>query len=423
MMLFVQYQVFGEKHNPLTEKLSNWYQQQRSYFNQQLDQQLDRKQSLERSVKQTEEQLNLLTAANSSIKTKLPLLKKLEAYKVEMTNIDSQIQSHKNNLKGVSFTDFSESQDFERWMKSLEGLTTAQKMELEKEVQAAGQLQGTLKDLESQLSAEGLSWDALMQAENWEQLWLETDSEKAQAIQAKLEKLLVLQAKVQNINLNAVMEGAEMEKIAAIADQKFKLPVSTQNIASQYTNGFDLEKSLEAIQAEKAQKLASTAKKYRVKEIEKEDYKEVIIQKKPELKEMMFMEADISLLRSDQMLVNASSVLGMQLSKKFALGLGTSYQNMDGLNTHLEGNWSGRLMTRMNVWKDILAVQVEGLSSLPNLSNETSQWNFSQLIGTRFSMPSESKVPMNFTLMHNLNSEVASPAYAAPWFMKLGIQF
>lgn len=424
-LLFVSQLTVSAKNNTLTEKFNNWFQQQKSQLTNKLDQSEAQKNGLEKSIKGVEEKLSLLKASNSSIQTKLPLLKKLNSYKEELAAIDQKIANQEEKLNNINLSEFTESSDFQLWMKELDGLTTAEKMAVEKEVAQVGEMQQSIKSIEQLLLEKNISWEEMATASNWEDLWMEEGSEDAQKIQASISKVISLKDQVKNIDLNRLMEEVDMKKISSITDNKLNLPIETSKLSNQLENGFDLDETLQNIELEKSKHLKSIANKYKVTEIDHKEYKEVVFKKKPELKDMMFMEADVSLLKSDRTLVNASTIFGMQLSKRFALGLGTSYQNVDGLNQNLQGLWSGRLMTRVNVFKDIVALQFEGLSSIPSLSegSEGDGVNFSQLIGTRFSMPSDSKLPLNMTLLHNLNGKVASPAYSAPWQMKFGISF
>lgn len=425
--MFLGFSAYPSKKNIFTEKFEHWLKQKKSYLNQQLEENLSQKQNLEQSIRKSEEKLALLNASKSFIQTKLPVIKEIQGYKRQLDELNGEINFQKKNINNIDLSDFSESADFKQWINGLEGLTTADIMDLEQEIAQLGAIQTSINSLNETLEAKNLSLDEFLNASNWEDLWMDSNGEEAAKIEEAMATITSMDGVIQNLDIQEILGAEKFNQLNTLVNTTLNLPIKTKRVAIiGKQNGFNLENAMANIEAEKAKSLQRVTKKHNMKEVNHKDYKEVVFSKKPELKDMMFLEADLTILKSNRALVNASSLLGMQMSNRFAVGLGTSYQNMDGLNQNLNGLWSGRLMTRMNVWKDILSVQLEGLSTLPGLSGSIDggqNWGFSQLIGTRIKMPSSSKLPLNMTLLHNLNNKVASPAYSAPWQMQLGLRF
>lgn len=415
---------FSKSGNALTEKFHNWFNQKQRLINQQLEQNQAKKAGLEKTIKGLEEKLDFMNTSNTSIQTKLPLIKELQGYKTQLNTVIGEIDAQQFELNHIDLSTFSKSSSFQECINEFSGLTTLEKMELEQEVVQVGKLQHAVENLTTLLEEQNLSWDELMTAKSWDDLWLESTSDQALDIQNAMAEVMTAKQSIHNIELEGLLENEMLDKVSALTSDKINLPIDTSLLATT-SEGINLKEITAKLAAEKASALHALGKKHKVKEIDHEDYKEVVFEKKQTLKEKMFVETDVNLLQTDQSLVNVSSLVGMQVSKRVAFGLGTSYQNMDGLNQDLSGLWSGRLMTRVNVWKDIVALQVEGLSTLPSLSSDldANQYGFSQLIGTRLNLPMDSKFPLHMTFMHNLNNKVASPAYAAPWQMKLGLLF
>lgn len=418
-ILTIQHSTLANNGNTLTQKLSGWVQQQKNHYSLQLAQHEAQKNQLESHIKRTEEQLNLLNASHSSVETRLPLIKKLKVYEQQLSTIQHKITEQKANLNTIDFNAFTQSGDFQYWINHLNGLTILEKTAITNEIAQVDELQQALHTIENGLADNNLKWEEYLQ-QSFDASKLGTEYS---SIQESTSKILALQSQIKNIELNEVLDIQSFNKLTQLVTQKANSSLATE-ITKTTKTAIDLEKRLDQIKEEATS--FQSKHKYKIQEIDHEDIKEVVFKQKPQLKNILFFETDLAILRSSKTLVNISPLLGMQLSKRFAWGLGTSYQNAEGLNQELAGLWSGRLMTRVAIWKDILSVQLEGLSTIPSLSSfelHQNRWTFSQLIGTRFSMPEGSKIPFNMTLLHNLNSEVVSPAYAAPWQMKLGILF
>lgn len=405
----------------LTDKFKNWVNQQKAEINQQLEQAFYKKAKLQQSVVGMEEELELLNSSNSAIELKMPYIEKINEYKKALIALDSEIDTQKQQLEDINLSEFSESNDFKYWVQDMNGLTTADQLAIKNEIAKVGQLQENIRQLTQVLLANDLTWNDLMSANTWDDVWLSEDD--LVNVQQSIAQITALNNEVDNFDLSTLLNTKDIQKLTTISNHDLNLPLPSINTLG---NQINLSNTIAKIENDKSNLLDEVSNKYKAKQVVGENYTEVIIKDKPSLKDMLFLETDLSLLRANQALVNASSLLGMQFSTKWAVGLGTSYQNINGLNSNLTGLWSGRLMTRMNVWRDILAVQVEGISTLPGLSKGLrggNSWRFAPLVGTRLNMPSEGKLPLSMTLLRNFNPKMTDAMQVTPWQMKLGILF
>ena len=145
--------------------------------------------------------------------------------------------------------------------------------------------------------------------------------------------------------------------------------------------------------------------RYKLKELKEtqEGVKELVIQDKLDIKDRMFWELDLGLAKNDMSLMNISPLLGYQLSERFSLGVGPTWQRI--ANARQDGQqMSGRLMARVGVIKNVFSLQVENVTSLTSSLPEVNIGESAQLFGGRFQLPEVKGKQMNFTLLRNLSN-------------------
>lgn len=172
-------------------------------------------------------------------------------------------------------------------------------------------------------------------------------------------------------------------------------------------------------------KLKSTTSHWKVKEAKEVEkgVKELIIVDKLAIKDRMFWEVDLGISKNNLSVMNISPILGYQLSERFALGVGPTWQRV--AEAGVEGKQiSSRLMARVNVVKDIFSLQVENLTSLSSDLPEVSLGESARLIGGRINLPQIQGRQLNFTLLHNLSQQKSAiPTYMKAWQAKIGLVF
>lgn len=175
--------------------------------------------------------------------------------------------------------------------------------------------------------------------------------------------------------------------------------------------------------SEKKQELHKVS--YKVKEVESStaDVKELVFVERLSLKDRLFWELDLGIAKDQLQLNSISPLLGCQLSERFSLGVGPTWQRVAKAGE--EGQQlSSRLMARVNVYRNLFAVQVENLTALSSNLPEANLGQSAQLIGGRFNLPTIKGKQLNFTLLRNLTkSSELTNNYMGLWQAKMGIAF
>lgn len=189
-----------------------------------------------------------------------------------------------------------------------------------------------------------------------------------------------------------------------------------------------LEKLVQEVNIEQAETLATNKLnkgRYQLKEVKnrEDDVKELLIQDKLDIKNRMFWELDLGLARNNMNMMSISPLLGYQLSERFSLGVGPTWQRI--ANAGEQGKqMNGRLMARVAVVKNIFSLQVENVTNLTSNLPEVSIGESAQLLGGRLNLPEIKGKQLNFTLLRNLSQQkTVVPSYMGAWQAKVGIMF
>ena len=159
------------------------------------------------------------------------------------------------------------------------------------------------------------------------------------------------------------------------------------------------------------------------------DDAELILNEANKLKEQLFIEAGLGLAIRDRVSGHVSSLLGMQLSEKFGIGLGGEFRNYLADGTRIGGLWSGKLMARYHVGKNWY-LRVENYTGLPTVSSleerkTLEKWAWAQMGGIGLSLPFTNGKALSFELLrtiHQNHQEIGNQLYS-PFKAQLNFQF
>ena len=135
------------------------------------------------------------------------------------------------------------------------------------------------------------------------------------------------------------------------------------------------------------------------------------------------MGAGFGLSKQNMQLMSISPLLGYQLSERFALGVGPTWQRVAQVG-ETNQQVGSRVMGRVSVLKDVFDVQVENITNLTEGLPEVNIGESAQLVGGRLSLPEIKGKQLNLTLLHNLSQQKqVVPSYMGIWQARLGLAF
>ena len=349
--------------------------------------------SLESKKKDLESKLLNAKQANLPLTLQSKMAQDIEVCETQLTVLDSKLKNFKEGETSFDYSSFLESPEYQSYIEN-SPMSEVELAAFEEQIQTLDVLKLELESMSNLADKAGIDI-ATLNKNSLEDLNITQQT----AYKDLLAKKELLDSKVASVDVNLLNE------VSSFSDFESLTQVVPANV-----EGFN--------------RVKTKVKKDAI-DLGEEKVDEITFIEKPMLQDQLFFESDLTWLSSDKNIVNVSPLLGYRVSKRFSFGLGTSYQNLSGINEDLTGTWSGRLMTRVYLFKDIFSFQMEGVSPISALS-ESQFIDYNKLyplLGGRLALPSTSKLPLNMTFMHSPNSEVANPAALAPWQMKLGLTF
>lgn len=281
----------------------------------------------------------------------------------------------------------------------------------------------TLDGVEGQLSTDKLVQKWNRQTEKRRAAILDKLNKK----DLKLDKQL-LKANYQQQDLLKKPDGAgELERLnQEIAD----LEAQKQTLSSKM-DFFQPEVNLSE-QIDINERLTDLTKTKGIREMvsqETPDHKDLLLRNTPPVGDRLFYEGVIGFSRDDANILNFSSLAGLQLNKRFSVGLGAGYQRATNIDNPLNGLWNANMMGRVNLIKGaylnienqipILDDQRLNNFDLPNAN----KFQMSQLVGLGWRFPDKTKLPLHLRVMYRLASPESIFKSQNPLNFLIGLQF
>lgn len=185
-----------------------------------------------------------------------------------------------------------------------------------------------------------------------------------------------------------------MEYASTVSEEATKYASKVQSLSNLKAEG------LKALTPEK--ELVSEGKQYVT----------YVVNQKTPVKERLFGELDL-LLTGKGALAGVSPLLGMRLSNRLSMGVGAI-----GVQERLSGSLNGKLLTRLDIWKDLVSLDIEHITPLSGGSK-----GLKHRIGGRVLLPINEKFPLVLSMMRTVNDGNLQDSFLQSWQMGLGLSF